>query len=277
MIRNKNKLLAFCSFFLCLLVVGLSEEARCDNRVDNMKSISGITQDKWDMLASKRMYFGHQSVGFNIIAGVNDILERNSFINLDIKDLDKVEDLSKPFLAHSAVGRNRFPDEKVSAFSEVMLSDFGGHVDVAFLKFCYVDAKEGANVEQMLAVYDRGIEEIRKARPNVVIVHFTIPIRAIPNGFVDRTKRRFGVGVLHKKAMGNIVKRDFNSLLLAKYGDKDLVFDIAKIESTAQNGESCTFRYKGRITLQCAKSIQMMEGILMRKVECMWLNNCWFF
>jgi len=48
------------------------------------QSINDIPQEKWDKLAQKRIFFGHQSVGFNILNGLNLIMADNPHIKLNI-------------------------------------------------------------------------------------------------------------------------------------------------------------------------------------------------
>ncbi|HSA96105.1 MAG TPA: hypothetical protein VLJ16_08640, partial [Acidobacteriota bacterium] len=36
--------------------------------------LEAVPQEKWDSLAQKRIFFGHKSVGFNIISGLEDVM-----------------------------------------------------------------------------------------------------------------------------------------------------------------------------------------------------------
>ena len=49
-------------------------------------SLEGVTESTWKKLAEQRIYFGHQSVGFNIIEGINDIMKENHQIILNPTD-----------------------------------------------------------------------------------------------------------------------------------------------------------------------------------------------
>ena len=44
----------------------------------------------------------------------------------------------------------------------------------------------------------------------------------------------------------NIIKNEYNELLLSEYAEKGFVFDIAKIESTYPDGKRSTFTRNGK-------------------------------
>ena len=39
--------------------------------------VDSVSKKNWDWLSNKKIYFGHQSVGFNIIDGIKDIMSEN--------------------------------------------------------------------------------------------------------------------------------------------------------------------------------------------------------
>ncbi len=42
-----------------------------------LPSIKGVPAETWQKLSQKKIYFGHQSVGNNIIDGIKDIMKEN--------------------------------------------------------------------------------------------------------------------------------------------------------------------------------------------------------
>ena len=51
---------------------------------DLYNAISDVPDSKWNELALKKIYFGHRSVGNNIMDGVKDIINENQQIRLKI-------------------------------------------------------------------------------------------------------------------------------------------------------------------------------------------------
>ena len=75
-------------------------------------------------LSAKRIYFGHQSVGFNIIDGIQDLLQTHTKTNLRIVETTKASDFNEPVLGHSTIGQNTDPGSKIDAFSKAIFIGF---------------------------------------------------------------------------------------------------------------------------------------------------------
>jgi lysophospholipase L1-like esterase len=117
------------------------------------------------------------------------------------------------------------------------------------MKFCYADFSPQTNVRDFFELYRRTIDSLRLARPQLVIVHCTVPLTA-------RTPlwKRFIKWVLRREEFsdaGNVLRKDYNDLLLQQYG-KDLIFDLAMFESTLPNGKRRTFEYEGKTAFALA-------------------------
>ena len=75
-------------YFLILSVMFLSscaDEEIVMEKTD-LASISDVTDKAWESLAKKRIYFGHQSVGENVIDGVLDVMKSHQAISLNFKE-----------------------------------------------------------------------------------------------------------------------------------------------------------------------------------------------
>ena len=55
-------------------------------------------------LQKLKIYFGHRSVGNNIIQGLKDILINFEDIQLNIVDLDSTDELPEYYFAHNRIG-----------------------------------------------------------------------------------------------------------------------------------------------------------------------------
>ncbi len=233
----KLKLLLIISMLIC--VIGCE---RSNMKVD-LTELKNISQEKWDALANKKIYFGHQSVGYNIIDGLNDIIKEIPEMKLNIKETKNPNDLNTGIFAHSSVGRNCDPISKIDDFKKIMDSGVGDKVDIAFFKFCYVDVIANTDIDKIFKYYIDTFEYLAKKYPKVKFVHSTTPLTTIQNGLKAEIKKIIG-----KKLDGiedNIKRNLFNQKLLEKYGDN--VFNLAKFEATYPNGAICQFENSGKI------------------------------
>ena len=67
-------------------------------------SVKDIPTAKWEKLSQKKIYFGHQSVGFNIIDGIKDLMKENPQIKLNIIETTDQSDFKSGLFA-SCKGR----------------------------------------------------------------------------------------------------------------------------------------------------------------------------
>ncbi len=81
-----------------------------------LPSIDDVPREYWAKLAEKKIFFGHQSVGYNIIEGVKDIMRERNYIKLNIVETREPVQFDQPIFAHAEVGRNTNPATKIVAF-----------------------------------------------------------------------------------------------------------------------------------------------------------------
>lgn len=202
-------------------------------------SIKDVPAEAWQKLSQKKIYFGHQSVGNNILDGVRDVMKENPQIKLKILELAKITDFDNPFFAHSGVGKNEDPRSKCEDFNEVIDKKIAGKVDVALFKFCFVDIVPNTDVNKLFSAYKETLVSLKENYPKVMFVHMTVPL----------TAAQTGPKVLIKKLIGrpiggyddNIKREQFNALLRKEYSGKEPIFDLALIESTIPDGSRAVF------------------------------------
>jgi len=231
---------------LIILVVFMSCK-RGDMKSINNKfpKLQEIPQEKWQKLAKKKIFFGHQSVGNNIIAGLNDIMEYMPNINLNIINTTNLTDFSNPIFAHSNVGVNGNPISKCDDFTRIMESGISDKVDIAFFKFCYVDIKQKSNVEEVFKAYKESMNKLANKYPNTIFVHVTTPLRVCQSGPKALVKK-----LIKKPLYGfldNIKRNQFNTMLRKEYKGKTPIFDLALIESTYPDGKRKKNKQGGKI------------------------------
>lgn len=205
------------------------------------EKFDNVPQASWDKLASKKIYFGHQSVGNNILAGIADIARENKNIKLRIVKLKNETELSSAFLAHSSIGKNEYPETKDQAFYETISERLSGNVDAALYKYCYVDFqnKKDTNVDMIFNKYKNNMETLKRKYPDITYMHMTTPVTVLQTGPKAWIKKIIGRPVGGK--LDNKKRFEFRERLIAEYSDKDPIFDLYKYESTRPDGSRVSY------------------------------------
>lgn len=178
-----------------------------------------------------RLLFGHQSVGDNILHGVRLTYEAAlEPVPIIIETRENVP--TGPFLGHAYVGVNAEPQRKLADFVAIIDGRLGQRVDMAVLKFCYVDITSATNVDSLFEAYVSEIEELEERHPSVRFLHATAPLTT------DRSWRAglramLGQGDRHGPD-DNLARHRYNTLMRARYGSTGRLFDIAAVEATME-------------------------------------------
>jgi lysophospholipase L1-like esterase len=196
-----------------------------------------------ERVGAARVYFGHQSVGANILQGLEDLQAGlgQPVIRVAPPGVFDVGDGRGAFL-HSAIGRNEHPDSKCDDFRRV-LDQLHGQIDVALFKFCYVDFSDTSDAETVFAAYARTMDELKRRYPDVVFVHVTAPLRTVDGG--PGVWLREALGRRNRAKHANARRNEFNAALRARYAGEP-VFDLAAIEVMRPDSVRETFRLAGR-------------------------------
>ena len=221
---------------------GLSQPAKT-----NKNGVRSLKPEFLKKLASKRIYFGHMSVGNNIIQGVQEVAQSYPDLPLAIRETEDFASFGQGLFAHSRIGDNKQPLKKVHNFSEKMDAGLGNQAEVAFFKFCYIDIMANQDTDQVLAAYQQTMSNLKHKYPNTTFVHVTVPLTVVQTGWKVPIKKLLG------KAPGgyldNIMRNRFNQKLLTTYAGKEPVFDLARVEATRPNGSMATFEWEGKTYL----------------------------
>jgi hypothetical protein len=247
---------------LTLVFVGCSGGSMQEN-TPNYGVVRSIPDAEWQKLSSKKIYFAHQSVGFNILNGIEKIIGENPQIKLNIVRTSQSDDFNKGVLAHSTVGENGKPQTKVDAFLANISNGIGDKANAAALKFCYLDFNGSTDVQEVFTGYKTAIEKIRQEYPDLKIIHITVPLLKIQIGPRAWVKRIIGRPVTGTD--DNIKRLEYNELLAAEYGNKDPIFDLSKIESTYPDGTREIFKKHGKTYYALAPEYTIDGGHLNEK------------
>lgn len=183
--------------------------------------------DAVSRLRSTRVFFGHQSVGFNVMRGINLLSSSSSAERPDYVNLAKGEPLSEEgFFAHSKIGRNGQPDEKLEDFAAILRDGLANQVEVAVMKFCYLDVRSDTDVAAVFQQYRSTFRKLEKEFPKVTFVYATVPLQT-------------------RRPADNAARARFNTLIRREYADTGRLWDIAKAESTQPDGTRVRGSYGG--------------------------------
>lgn len=209
----------------------------------DLSPIERVPQDAWDALAEKRVYFGHQSVGYNILAGVETILRAKPSLRLRLVESADPAALREPALVHSKIGSNTDPRSKLQAFANFLDAGAGKFADAAFFKLCYVDIGPKADPASLFEEYSRVMNELGRRHSRVRLLHVTVPLTTVPRGPKQALKILLGRtpwGYEHNRIRG-----EYNRMIRNAYAERGPLFDLARVEATRPGGGAETYSWKG--------------------------------
>lgn len=221
-------------------LAGCSDQTQVETFSVDMTEV----REHLETVASARVLFGHQSVGRNILAGLSELAAETG-VELRIEETNGAPSASGPGVFHSNIGKNGDYESKCVAFEHLLMHPDRPAYDIAMMKFCYADMGRGIDAEAaaMMTRYTALIDDLQTHRPDVEIVHATMPVRSKPGGWRNAVKRIIGREI--SQDSDNALRNAFNDLLRERYAGEPL-FDIAVLESTLPNGRRASFKHNGR-------------------------------
>ena len=216
------------------VILGIGMSIRTEKVIpdENHWNIDSRFDSSFEKLGNSRIFFGHQSVGQNIVDGVGEIRVEDEELCLEIVEEKEFNDSRKCVLFHSKIGRNTRPESKIRAFKKIMAHSVGKDVNIALMKFCYVDINRDSDPRMVFDAYSKALAELKEELPGTVFVHVTVPLESMPRTaegalkhFVKRIIGRPGV------IDDNTVRCRYNDLLREHYSGKEPIFDLAAVES----------------------------------------------
>ncbi|MCP3141040.1 hypothetical protein [Pyxidicoccus xibeiensis] len=205
-------------------------------------SAAGVSLEK---LAQQRIFFGHQSVGGNILDGVKQVTAGQQGPAPRIVEVkDPTVPLAPGTIAHAMVGENLKPETKIADFERLMDGGLGKGADVAFMKFCYIDFNGATDTRAVFEKYRATMEGLKARHPHTTFVHLTVPLTTVQRGAKAWVKELLGRPVWG--IAENVQRETFNQLLRKTYGGKEPLFDLAALESTTPEGTAETYELNGQ-------------------------------
>ena len=205
---------------------------------------SAITTEDLTAAAHTRVFFGHQSVGMNMLNAIPGIYTDHGVSAPPIEQGRAEAAPNGGFIAHQFIGENTKPLLKIDDFNRTMRDGMGRRVDVALMKFCSLDITSSTDVDAIFARYRDTMAALELDLPDVTFIHVTVPLTTEPNLFSK-------LKTLVKKVLGrsdpfgqadNVARERLNALIRREYGGRHL-FDLAAIQSTKPDGTRVSGRY----------------------------------
>jgi hypothetical protein len=228
-------------FILFVLAAGAVSCATKDAGSEAVKMDPNLRQEA-EVLTDKRIFFGHQSVGGNILSGVKALAKDGAIPELSIQEYPSGAADSAPAVVHALVGTNTEPSTKCRDFTKALTAEGSPRYDLVALKFCYIDFNKDTDVPALFQEYAKTIAEAKAAHPESRFVHITVPLTA-SEGLLKSWIKRILKGV--HPDVANVKRNEFNALLRDAYRTEP-IFDLAKVESTRPDGTAEVFKYKGK-------------------------------
>lgn len=193
-------------------------------------------------IANQRIFFGHQSVGMNLLDGIKQ-LSATTGVPVHIVESTTAKAVPPATMGHTFVSENKKPIQKLKSFELAMEQQSGG-LDIALVKFCYIDFMPETDIKMLFSEYQATIDRLRGKNPGTAFVHVTAPLTVVSEGIKSRLKKILGhapYGTLE-----NMRREEYNTLLRQAYQGREPIFDLARIESTAPDGTAVSVSWEGR-------------------------------
>lgn len=189
---------------------------------------SAPTQSDWDRFGKLRIAFGHQSVGYNLLAGITTLAREQ-------QRPVTVAEGRMPFTAaglhHFRIGNNGDPAGKIEDFEAAMNSGIAQSSDIALMKLCYIDFEADSDPARLAAQYIAALAKLSSEYPRARFVPVTAPLTTFQTGPKAWLKKL--VGSTPAGYASNARRQMFNQALREHYGSNGGLFDIAALESAS--------------------------------------------
>jgi len=199
-----------------------------------------ISVPEWQALEKKQVVFGHQSVGGNILDGIERLAA------LDDVKIDIHEQRTPPAgkgISHFYIGKNGDPMSKIQDFAAAIDAGAADGANVALMKLCFADFNVSTDAKQLANNYIASLEALAQRHPGTNFVAVTAPLMAVQTGPKAWIKRLMG-----KQPNGhldNVRRAEFNTLLRERYLGSGRLFDLARAEAES-DGKYCWTNVDGQ-------------------------------
>lgn len=204
----------------------------------NLSNPLMLSEQHLSGLAAMRAFFGHQSLGNNILQGIRELMHSDPRLRIRIVRSAAPHTVPGPALVEFELGQNGDARSKDEAFSAVVEKGMGLPGTVAMYKYCYADIDSSTDVQRLFQGYRQIISALQAKYPCLAIVHITVPLTVVEPAAKAWINNRLGRVTARNL---NAKRNQFNDLLRHAYADAEPIFDLAEVESTYRDGSRCFF------------------------------------
>lgn len=187
------------------------------------QTIAQPTAEQWQRVAQLHILFAHQSVGGNLLDGIQSLASAQ---HIPLLITETRTPLAGPGIQHFKVGHNEDPNGKLVDFRTTFANIPA--TDIALLKFCFIDFTPSIDPQLLAQNYIATLDDLARAHPHTVFVPMTSPLTTVQSG--PRAWLKKLLGQEPGGYASNTRRHIFNQALRAHYSGKQL-FDLAALES----------------------------------------------
>ena len=186
-------------------------------------------------VAGSRIYFGHQSVGANVLEGLKELGGTASPLPI-VRSRD-VDSVAGPALVEFTIGENGDPASKSRDFAAVLDAKRDSTPAIAMFKYCYLDITPHTEVAPLFAAHRDSVRALQKRHPELTFVHVTAPLTT-----VEPTAKLLVKRLLGKPSSRDVNRKrnEFNALVRREFQGEP-IYDLARIESSRPDGTRAFF------------------------------------
>lgn len=184
----------------------------------------------WTLLKQHRYFFGHQSVGSNLIQGLKGLGASDEHYAVTLQyAYQALSAFQGPGFFDKGVGTNYKPYEKISGFDTQVRDELkvGNNVDVAFFKLCYVDISDTTDVNALAQAYILEMNTLEADFPNMSFLWTTTPLTSVADA-ANVKRNQYDQAI-----------RDYAS------AHGKALYDLAALEAVGASGSRCQFTSGG--------------------------------
>lgn len=222
-----------------LTILSISTTAATSSAGNDIK-----LHDDIDRISTKRIFFGHQSVGFDLLKGIKQ-LATTVDIPIKIVKVETASGIKSATISHMFLPENGKPLLKLKKFEEALEAN-NTNIDIALMKFCFIDFNETTDAKTLFDHYQSTINKLKVKHPEITFVHITTPLHIVEGGLKAKLKYWMGIAPLYG-TFENLHREEYNNLLRQAYQGHEPFFDIAHFESLSPEGKVTSVSWKGNV------------------------------
>jgi len=221
---------------ILLTAIALGATTTVHSATDDAKLHSDL-----ERVAHKRILFGHQSVGLNIIEGIQQLSAKTG-VPVNLTEVKSANEVKPATFGHTFIAENEKPFMKLDSLEKAM-GTHATNLDIAITKFCFVDFTPQTDAKALFASYQSTIKDLEARNPGTTFVHVTAPLTSDKGFLKEFVKRLLG----RSDSATNARREEYNSLLRRTYQGREPIFDLAHIESTAPDGRPVMVEWNNKM------------------------------